>query len=186
MANDPYDHASRGDHSEKLQCFFAKEPISRWANIYRLAEESGEFVDRTDAMQVGKPLFVPQRLTMEEFMARHGLTLETSDLAKQFFDHFADIDERPEIALGHDAMSRAFAFLTLAVGLRVTGSSFTNVRKRRPRRTAEPVKLFYGEADGIEFEPEDTPGRLAEQPGVDARPRGPSILESSISAARGG
>lgn len=52
-----------------------KNPLAM-ANIYRLAEESGEFVDRTDPMQVGKPLFVPQRLTMEEFMARHGLTLE--------------------------------------------------------------------------------------------------------------
>jgi len=97
-----------------------------------------------------------------------GARSRTSDLAKQFFDHFTDIDERPEIALGHDAMSRAFAFLTLAVGFRVTGFSFTQVRKRRPCRTTEPVKFLDGEADGIEFEPEDTTGRLAKQPGVDA------------------
>lgn len=45
-------------------------------NIYRLAEESGEFVDRSDPKQVGKPLCVPVRMTTEEFLARHGQTIE--------------------------------------------------------------------------------------------------------------
>jgi uncharacterized protein DUF5681 len=46
------------------------------ANIYRLAEESGEFIDRTDAAQVGKPLLVGYPMTLEEYMARHGRTLK--------------------------------------------------------------------------------------------------------------
>jgi hypothetical protein len=41
-------------------------------NIFRLAETSGEFVDRTDAKQVGRPIAVPQKVTMEEFMAELG------------------------------------------------------------------------------------------------------------------
>lgn len=32
-------------------------------NIIRLVEESGEMIDRTDPMQVGKPLFVPEPIT---------------------------------------------------------------------------------------------------------------------------
>jgi hypothetical protein len=46
-------------------------------NMFRLAEASGEFIDRTDAAQVGKPLLVPEKLTLEEFFARHGLTPES-------------------------------------------------------------------------------------------------------------
>jgi hypothetical protein len=46
-------------------------------NIYRLAEESGEFVDRSDPKQVGKPLCVPVKMTTEEFLARHGQTIGT-------------------------------------------------------------------------------------------------------------
>jgi Family of unknown function (DUF5681) len=48
-----------------------KNPFAM-GNIFRLAEASGEFVDRTDAKQVGKPLIVGKPLTAEEFMARHG------------------------------------------------------------------------------------------------------------------
>jgi hypothetical protein len=46
-------------------------------NVFRLAEEAGEFVDRTDPKQVGKPLFVPEKVTIEEFLARFGRTIET-------------------------------------------------------------------------------------------------------------
>ena len=52
-----------------------RNPIAM-ANIYRLAEESGEFIDRTDAAQVGKPLLVGHPMTLEAYMARHGRTLE--------------------------------------------------------------------------------------------------------------
>jgi hypothetical protein len=44
-------------------------------NMFRLAEASGEFVDRTDPKQVGRPLCVPEKVTMEEFLARHGRKL---------------------------------------------------------------------------------------------------------------
>jgi hypothetical protein len=48
------------------------------SNIYRLAEDSGEFVDRTDAKQVGGPIAVPERVkTTEEFLALFGRNLET-------------------------------------------------------------------------------------------------------------
>jgi hypothetical protein len=47
-------------------------------NIFRLAEEAGEFVDFTDAKQVGRPLLVPEKkLTIEEFLARFGRSVET-------------------------------------------------------------------------------------------------------------
>jgi hypothetical protein len=53
-----------------------KNPFAM-GNIFRLAETSGEFVDRTDAKQVGKPLIVGKRIaTMEEFMARFGRTMD--------------------------------------------------------------------------------------------------------------
>jgi hypothetical protein len=49
-----------------------KNPFAM-GNIFRLAEASGELVDRTDAKQVGKPLLVPERIySMEEFMAQFG------------------------------------------------------------------------------------------------------------------
>jgi hypothetical protein len=48
-----------------------KNPFAM-SNIFRLAETSGEFVDRTDAKQVGRPIAVPQKVTMEEFMAELG------------------------------------------------------------------------------------------------------------------
>src|SRR6202022_5071391 len=48
------------------------------SNIFRLAEDAGEFVDSTDAKQVGRPLLVPEKVkTMEEFLARYGQTIET-------------------------------------------------------------------------------------------------------------
>jgi hypothetical protein len=48
-----------------------KNPFAM-GNMFRLAEASGEFVDRTDAKQVGRPIAVPEKLTMEEFMAELG------------------------------------------------------------------------------------------------------------------
>jgi hypothetical protein len=46
-------------------------------NVFRLAEMSGEFVDRTDAKQVGRPIAVPIRSkNMEEFLAEFGRKIE--------------------------------------------------------------------------------------------------------------
>jgi uncharacterized 2Fe-2S/4Fe-4S cluster protein (DUF4445 family) len=43
------------------------------SNIFRLAEDAGEFVDFTDAKQVGRPIAVPEKVkTMEEFLAKFG------------------------------------------------------------------------------------------------------------------
>jgi Family of unknown function (DUF5681) len=48
------------------------------SNIYRLAEDAGEFVDFADAKQVGRPFAVPERVkTTEEFMALFGRSRET-------------------------------------------------------------------------------------------------------------
>jgi hypothetical protein len=41
-------------------------------NVFRLAEASDEFVDRTDAKQVGMPIAVPEKMTTEEFLAEFG------------------------------------------------------------------------------------------------------------------
>ncbi len=41
-------------------------------NMFRLAEESGEFIDRTDAKQVGSSIAVPEKVTIEQFMAQFG------------------------------------------------------------------------------------------------------------------
>src|SRR6266436_4222857 len=38
-----------------------KNPVAM-SNMFRLAEASGEFVDRTDAKQVGRPLLVPEKV----------------------------------------------------------------------------------------------------------------------------
>ena len=47
------------------------------SNIMRLAEESGELIDRTDVKQVGKPGFFPIRAkNLKEFLADFGRTLE--------------------------------------------------------------------------------------------------------------
>ncbi len=48
------------------------------SNIFRLAEESGELLDRTDAKQVGMPFAVPIRSKdMTEFLAQFGRSPET-------------------------------------------------------------------------------------------------------------
>jgi hypothetical protein len=47
-------------------------------NIFRLAEESGEFVDRRDAKQVGGSIAVPiKSKDVREFLAEFGRTPET-------------------------------------------------------------------------------------------------------------
>jgi hypothetical protein len=48
-----------------------KNPFAM-SNIFRLAEDAGEFVDSTDAKQVGRPIAVPEKVTMEEFLAEFG------------------------------------------------------------------------------------------------------------------
>jgi hypothetical protein len=54
-----------------------KNPFAM-SNIFRLAEDAGEFVDSTDAKQVGRPFAVPERVkTTEEFMAQFGRSRET-------------------------------------------------------------------------------------------------------------
>jgi uncharacterized 2Fe-2S/4Fe-4S cluster protein (DUF4445 family) len=54
-----------------------KNPFAM-SNIFRLAETSGEFVDRTDAKQVGRAFAVPERVkTTEEFLALFGRNRET-------------------------------------------------------------------------------------------------------------
>lgn len=42
------------------------------SNIFRLAEDAGELVDFTDAKQVGMPIAVPEKVTIEEFLAEFG------------------------------------------------------------------------------------------------------------------
>jgi uncharacterized 2Fe-2S/4Fe-4S cluster protein (DUF4445 family) len=45
-------------------------------NMFRLAEASGEFIDQTDAKQVGRPIAVPIRSkNMTEFLAEFGREL---------------------------------------------------------------------------------------------------------------
>lgn len=53
-----------------------RNPIAM-SNMFQLAEASGEFVDRTDAKQVGNPIAVPIRSkNMEEFLAEFGRKIE--------------------------------------------------------------------------------------------------------------
>ena len=48
------------------------------SNILRLAEESGELIDRTDVKQVGMPAIFPVKAkSIEEFLARFGRTVDT-------------------------------------------------------------------------------------------------------------
>ena len=48
------------------------------SNIIRLAEESGELIDRTDVKQVGRPAIFPVRAkNVTEFLARFGRSPET-------------------------------------------------------------------------------------------------------------
>jgi hypothetical protein len=62
---------------KNLNAALQKDPVAM-GNIFRLAEESGEFVDRTDAKQVGRPFGVPEQVaTMEEFLAQFGRKPET-------------------------------------------------------------------------------------------------------------
>jgi hypothetical protein len=57
---------------KNLNAAVQKNPFAM-GNIFRLAEESGEIVDFTDAKQVGRPLLVPEKAkTMEEFLAEFG------------------------------------------------------------------------------------------------------------------
>jgi hypothetical protein len=53
-----------------------KNPFAM-SNIFRLAEDAGEFVDFTDAKQVGMPIAVPEKVTIEEFLAEFGRKIET-------------------------------------------------------------------------------------------------------------
>jgi len=46
-------------------------------NIMRLAEQAGELIDRTDKKQVGGFVAVPERLSIDEFLAQLGRTRET-------------------------------------------------------------------------------------------------------------
>jgi Family of unknown function (DUF5681) len=49
-----------------------KDPFAM-SNIFRLAEDAGEFVDFTEAKQVGRPIAVPEKNTsMEEFLPEFG------------------------------------------------------------------------------------------------------------------
>jgi len=53
-----------------------KDPFAM-SNVFRLVEDAGEFVDFTDAKQVGRPLAVPIRSkNMEEFLAEFGRKIE--------------------------------------------------------------------------------------------------------------
>jgi len=61
---------------KNLNAALQKNPIAM-GNIYRLAEQSGEFVDCTDAKQVGRPVAMPIRSkNMEEFLAEFGRKIE--------------------------------------------------------------------------------------------------------------
>ncbi len=54
-----------------------KDPFAM-SNIFRLAEDAGEFVDFTDAKQVGRSIAVPEKAkTIEEFLAEFGRSPET-------------------------------------------------------------------------------------------------------------
>jgi hypothetical protein len=57
---------------KNLNAALQKDPFAM-GNVFRLAEEAGEFVDFTDAKQVGRPIAVPEKVkTMEEFLAKFG------------------------------------------------------------------------------------------------------------------
>src|SRR5712675_3709422 len=51
---------------KNIHAALQKNPLAM-SNIFGLAEQAGEFVDLTDAKQVGRPLLVPEKIaTMEE------------------------------------------------------------------------------------------------------------------------
>ena len=54
----------------------ANQEYAFCCNMFRLAEASGEFIDRTDVKQVGRPLLVPEKVTIEEFLAEFGRKIE--------------------------------------------------------------------------------------------------------------
>ena len=57
---------------KNINAALQKNPLAM-SNIFRLAEEAGEFVDFTEAKQVGRPIAMPERNTsMEEFLAEFG------------------------------------------------------------------------------------------------------------------
>jgi hypothetical protein len=57
---------------KNINAALQKNPFAM-SNIFRLAEEAGEFLDFTDAKQVGRPIAVPEKKTsMEEFLAEFG------------------------------------------------------------------------------------------------------------------
>jgi hypothetical protein len=57
---------------KNISAALQKNPFAM-GNIFRLAEEAGEFVDFTEAKQVGRPIAVPEKnATMEEFLAQFG------------------------------------------------------------------------------------------------------------------
>jgi hypothetical protein len=61
---------------KNLNAALQKNPLAM-NNIFRLAEASGEFIDRTDAKQVGRPIAVPIRSkNIEEFLAEFGRKIE--------------------------------------------------------------------------------------------------------------
>ena len=62
---------------KNIQAALQKNPFAM-SNIFGLAEQAGEFVDFTDAKQVGRPIAVPERVkTIEEFLALFGRKIET-------------------------------------------------------------------------------------------------------------
>ena len=61
---------------KNLNAALQKDPFAM-SNVFRLVEDAGEFVDRSDAKQVGRPLFVPEKVTIEDFLAQFGRTVET-------------------------------------------------------------------------------------------------------------
>lgn len=62
---------------KNLNASLQRNPIAM-SNIFRLAENSGEFIDRTDVKQIGLPLLVPVRSKdMREFLAEFGRPPET-------------------------------------------------------------------------------------------------------------
>jgi hypothetical protein len=56
---------------KNLNAALQKDPFAM-SNVFRLAEGAGEFVDFTDAKQVGRPIAVPEKVTIEEFLAEFG------------------------------------------------------------------------------------------------------------------
>ncbi len=57
---------------KNIHAALQKNPLAM-SNIFGLAEQAGEFVDFTEAKQVGRPIAMPERdKSMEEFLAQFG------------------------------------------------------------------------------------------------------------------